>query len=320
MTKQKSPGLGRAAVVGAGRMGHGIGLELARGGFRVGVYDSVPGRAEAAIDEARRDAGDLIAAGVLTDAEVETVVGRLEPCDNLEDAAHGARFVAEAIVEELEVKRRIFAELDRVCPPPTILASNTSSISISAIAAACQHPQRVVLVHWILPPHLIPVVEVAPGDATDSATVEATRQMLEAIGKWPIYVRKDIPGYLLNRLQFAILREAMHLVGEGIATPEEIDRLVRGSLARRWPVTGLFRQADMAGLDVYRQIFRYLAADLDASADPPPVLADLVARGLTGAQAGAGFYTWQPDEPDAYLARRNAELVRLLRDDRSSGV
>jgi 3-hydroxybutyryl-CoA dehydrogenase len=178
----------------------------------------------------------------------------------------------------------------------------------------------VVLMHWILPPHLIPVVEVAPGVATDDATVEAARELLESIGKWPIYVRKDIPGYLLNRLQFAILREAMHLVGAGIATPEEIDRLVRGSLSRRWPVVGLFRQADMAGLDVYRQIFGYLAADLDAGTGAPSALTELVEQGRTGAQAGHGFYRWEEGELGDYLERRNRELVRLLREDLTGGA
>ena len=307
----------RAAVIGTGRMGHGIALELARGGFRVRLFDSVPEHVTNALEEARNDAGDLVAAGVLRADEVDTVTNRLEPSGDLENAVSGAEFVVEAVAENLQVKRDVFAELDRRCPPPTILASNTSSISISEIARDCTHPERAVLAHWVLPPHLIPVVEVAPGDSTDPRTVETTCDLLQSIGKWPIRISRDIPGYILNRLQFALVREAMHLVADGVTSVEDIDNLVRGSLARRWPSVGVFRQADMAGLDVYERIFTYLAADLNSSADPPPNLSSAVSSGHTGAREGHGFYDWKPGDLDSYLVRRNTDLVRMLREDRA---
>ncbi len=307
----------RAAVIGAGRMGHGIALELARGGFRVRLFDTMPARVSSALEEARRDAGDLVEAGVMQAAEVDAVVGRLEPADDLETAAAGAQFVAEAVAEDLQVKRGVFAQLDRVCPPPAILASNTSSISISEIAQACAHPERVVLAHWVLPPHLIPVIEIAPGVETDRRTLDATRGLLESLGKWPIAISREIPGYVLNRLQFALVREAMHLVADGVTSVEDIDLVMRGSLSRRWPSLGIFRQADMAGLDVYERIFDYLADDLNVSPGPPPNLSAAVAAGHTGAREERGFYAWETGEFDRYLARRNADLVRMLRDDRA---
>ena len=196
------------------------------------------------------------------------------------------------------------------------MLSNTSSLAISEIAAACQRPERVALAHWILPPHLIPVVEVAPGPRTSPDTIKAVRALLERLGKWPVVLQRELPGYLINRLQFALLREAMDLVGQGVASAEEIDRAVRGSIARRMPVMGLFRQADLAGLDVYRQIFRYLAADLSRIEGPPPALDEAVESGHTGAAAGQGFYAWTQDQRDEDLDRRNAELIRLLRADR----
>ncbi len=316
MTQQNQT-RGRAAVVGAGRMGHGIALELARGGFDVAVYDSAPGRADAAVEEARRDAHDLVAAGVLASDGIDAVIDRLTPVKDLEAAGADAEFVAEAVAEDLALKREVFGALDRTCPPTAVLASNTSSISISSIAEACRHPERVVLAHWVLPPHLIPAVEVAPGTATSPDTLNRKRELLASIGKWPIMVSQDLPGYLLNRLQFALLREALHLVGSGVATAAEIDRLVRGSLARRMPVLGLFRQADMAGLDVYQRIFEYLGADLNVSPDQPEALVEKVAAGHIGAATGRGMYTWEPGELEAHTERRNAELVRLLRADRS---
>ena len=307
----------RAAVIGAGRMGHGIALEAARGGFQVAIYDTQAGRAETAIAEAAADAEDLVAAGVIRTSDIPRIVAGLTPAPDLESAAADADVVFEAVAEDLDVKRRVFGRLDRATSPTALLLSNTSSLAISDIAAACAQPARVALAHWILPPHLIPVVEVAPGPQTSPATIEAVRVLLERLGKWPVVLQREMPGYLINRLQFALLREAMDLVGQGVATAEEIDRAVRGSIARRMPVMGLFGQADLAGLDVYRQIFRYLAADLSNIDVPPPALDQAVALGRTGAAAGQGFYPWTEVERQEALDRRNAELIRLLRADRS---
>lgn len=306
----------RAAVIGAGRMGHGIALEAARGGFQVAIYDAQPGRVEAAIAEAEADANDLVEAGCIEASDIPAIIERLTTATDLESAATDAEVVFEAVAEDLDVKRRVFAGLDRAAPPTALLLSNTSSLAISEIAAACERPERVALAHWILPPHLIPAVEVAPGPRTSAATIEAVRDLLERLGKWPVVLEREMPGYLINRLQFALLREAMDLVGQGVASAEEIDRAVRGSIARRMPVMGLFGQADLAGLDVYRQIFRYLAADLSRSDGPPQALDDAVRAGNTGAAVGQGFYSWTKDERDEALRRRNDELIRLLRADR----
>ncbi len=307
----------RAAVIGAGRMGHGIALEAARAGFQVAVYDSQPGRADAAIAEAEHDAADLVAAGVIASTDVPAVMARLAPAPQLERAAEGAQVVFEAVAEDLAIKRGVFARLDRAAPPNALLLSNTSSIPVSDIAAACQRPQRVALAHWILPPHLIPVVEVAPGRRTSAAAIQAVRALLERMGKWPVVLQRELPGYLINRLQFALLREAMELVGQGVASAEEIDLAVRGSIARRMPALGLFRQADLAGLDVYRQIFHYLAPDLSRAARPPAALRQAVDAGHTGAAAGQGFHAWTEEQRAAYTRRRSAELIRQLRADQT---
>jgi len=297
-------------------MGHGSAREGARGGFDVVVGDGGPGRIAVAIAEAAADANDLVDAGCIEVADIPAIIGRLSAATDLESAAADAEVVFEAVAEDLEVKRKVFARLDRAAPPTALLLSNTSSLAISEIAAACERPERVALAHWILPPHLIPAVEVAPGPKTSPATIEAVRDLLERLGKWPVVLEREMPGYLINRLQFALLREAMDLVGQGVASAEEIDRAVRGSIARRMPVMGLFGQADLAGLDVYRQIFRYLAADLSTIDGPPAALDAAVESGRTGAAAGQGFYAWTAEQRDEALRRRNAELIRLLRADR----
>ena len=316
MTKRRPGELPRAAVVGAGRMGHGIALELARGGYLVSIYDVQRGRARQAITEAEQDATDLIAAGVIEAADVENIVSRLEAVPSIPAAVDGVDVVFEAVAEDLDIKREVFAQLDQYARVDTLLLSNTSSIGITEIAVSCRYPERVALAHWILPPHLIPVVEVAPGEQTAESTIVAARKLLESLGKWPIVLRCELPGYLINRLQFALLREAMELVGQGVASATEIDRAVRGSIARRMPVLGLFGQADTAGLDVYQQIFRYLAPDLNRGTASPAVLDEAIQSGRTGATSGHGFYPWSPDDVSSTLHRRNAELIRLLRVDR----
>ncbi len=317
MTESTAGNGRRAVVVGAGRMGHGIALELARGGFHVALYDAAAGRAAAAIAEARQDAQDLVRAGVIADSDVDVVVGRLRAADSLAEAAAGAEFGAEAVAEDLEVKQDVFAELDRHCPPPAILTSNTSSISISDIAGACAHPERVALAHWMLPPHLIPTVEICGGESTDAATISGLRETLESLDKWPVVIRKELPGYLMNRLQFALAREALSLIDKGVTTADEIDQLIKGVLARRIPVLGIMRQADMAGLDVYRQIFTYLGPDLDSSDEPPAFLEKTVAAGHTGAREGRGLFTWEPGEFERYVAARNEALIQALQKDRA---
>ena len=297
----------QAAVVGAGRMGHGIALELARGGYRVAIFDAKTGRASTAITEAERDASDLVEAGVIGQGDIPKIIQRLSAEADLKTAVTGARVVFEAVAEDLEIKREVFVQLDQLAPVDALLLSNTSSIGISDIAAVCRQPERVALAHWILPPHLLPVVEVAPGRCTSEGTITAVCDLLEGIGKWPIVLKQELPGYLINRLQFAMLREAMDLVDRGVASAEEIDRAICGSISRRVPTMGIFGQADAAGLDVYHQIFRYLAPDLSRSTEPPSVLDRAVKAGHTGASAGQGFYSWTESEIAEVMARTGTD-------------
>ena len=173
MTKSRTSELPRAAVVGAGRMGHGIALELARGGYEVSIYDVQKGRARQAITEAEQDAADLISAGVIEAADVETIVARLEAVTSIQAAVDGVDVVFEAVAEDLDIKREVFAQLDQYARVDTLLLSNTSSIGITEIAVSCRCPERVALAHWILPPHLIPVVEVAPGEQTNTVSLSS---------------------------------------------------------------------------------------------------------------------------------------------------
>jgi 3-hydroxybutyryl-CoA dehydrogenase len=232
-------------------------------------------------------------------------------------AVAGADLVQESVPENLDLKRAIFAELDQLCPPETILASNTSGLPISRLAEGFRGAARIIGVHYLNPPHLMPPVEVIPGAATAPATVERVRAALLGLGKSPLVVRREVPGFLWNRLQFAIIREACWLVENGVASLEEVDLAMRQGLGRRWSIAGPFASMDLGGLDTMTQVGSYLLPELSKADRPAQFLADRIAAGQYGAKSGAGLYPWPADKLAATVARRDAMLLAALRADRA---
>jgi 3-hydroxybutyryl-CoA dehydrogenase len=303
--------LTRVAVVGAGLLGTAIALDFALAGRSVRLHDT-DGEALQRVPSAAREALlPLVAAGRLEPEEGgERVLQRLLPCPDLSDAVHDATLVVEAVYEDLELKRGVFADLDRLAPPEAVLASNSSSLMPSLLAAATGRPDRVLGLHYWNPAHLIPLVEVIPTPATAPALVEQLCAEYRARGKCPVVVRRELPGFIGNRLQFALLREALALVESGVATAEDVDTVVRTGFGRRLPITGVLRTADLAGLDTLLAICRVLFPELDRRTAPPPLLHTLVAAGKTGARAGAGFYEYGPGEAAALRARLLTALAQ----------
>ncbi len=203
--------------------------------------------------------------------------------------------------------------LDRHAPSEALLSTNTSGISITAIAAVTTRPERVVGLHWMNPPHLMPPVEVTPGTETSTAVVDLTCDLARRIGRIPIRVEKDVPGFLWNRLQLALIREAVHLIEEGIASPEAVDLAVTAGLGLRWATVGPFQIMDLAGIQTFHAIAGYLYPKLSATKEPQRSLTDRVSQGYTGAQAGQGFYAYPAGAHDAAIARRDAKLFALLK-------
>ncbi|MGV3722218.1 MAG: 3-hydroxyacyl-CoA dehydrogenase family protein, partial [Actinomycetota bacterium] len=218
--------------------------------------------------------------------------------------------VIEAVSENLELKRALFREIGDYAPKDAVLASNTSSFVPSLLSAAAGRPERFLVAHYWNPAHLIPLVELVPSSETAPEVVEALCALYERLGKKPVVVRKEVLGFIGNRLQFALLREALSLVESGVATPEDIDTVVRSSFGRRLPVTGLFHTADLAGLDVLLAICRVLFPDLAANEAPGPAMSELVAAGRLGAKTDAGWFTYGPGEAEALRATLGAELIR----------
>ncbi len=307
MNTIQTPVSTRIAIVGAGSMGSGLAALFARQGFAVALIDPVDGalaRADAAITR------QLTAVG----AEVAAVRARIAPSPELAAAA-SADLVIEAAPERLELKQRLFAELDALCPPHTVFATNTSGLSINAIAQAVARRDRFVGAHFFTPADVIPLVEVVRGDATSDATIDFVMTTLRAAGKRPVLVRRDIPGFIANRIQHALAREAIALLEQGVASAADIDEVVRWSLGIRLALTGPLEQRDLNGIDVHHAIASYLYADLENRSTPAPLMAAMVERGDIGAKSGRGFYDWPPERRErvqADKARALAELAAWL--------
>jgi 3-hydroxybutyryl-CoA dehydrogenase len=295
MTKPPAASREPVAVVGAGLMGHGIAQLFAASGHPVGLFDPNP--------EALRSAPERIRAATALRRQDPAIVDNVRCCTFLADAVAGAHLVIESGPEQLQVKRDILRQLEELTDPTTILASGTSAIPISEIAAEAQHPERVVGTHFWNPPHLVPLVEVVQGNRTSEATVERTMALLAAAGKSPVHVRRDVPGFIGNRLQHALKREAIALVAEGVCDAAAVDRVVREGFGARLAVLGPLEQSDLVGLDLTLAIHQTLMPSLDRRAEPHPLLVRLVAEGKTGMKAGEGFYRWTPEHAAAVRRR-----------------
>jgi 3-hydroxybutyryl-CoA dehydrogenase len=221
--------------------------------------------------------------------------------------------VVEATPEVLADKQALFAELEGLADPDAILASNTSGLPVTEIAARARTPHRIVGMKFVNPAHLIPLVEVVKGRATAPETLERACAALRLIGKRPVKVLRDVPGFLNNRIQQAMRREAISLVARGVASAEDVDAAVRWGFGFRLLGAGTLETMDLVGLDQLLKINEYIIPDLDASAEPPPLLRELVARGDTGARAGRGFYVWDPARERAARTRMDALLIEGLK-------
>ena len=303
----------RIGVVGGGAMGCGIALEFAIAGRQVTLFNTRPESSVQAQARMERDAALLVETGLLSSELASAALGRIRRTTVLAEAAADQDFVIESVPEDLALKQQVFRELDRLAAPSTLLASNTTALSVTALAKDCTHPERVLSAHYYLPAHLIPLVDVIPGEKTAPEALEATRLLLEEVGKAPVVFARDVPGSVGPRLQQALMGEALRLVQEGVATPEMVDRVLTQGIGRRFGVTGIFDRLDLAGLDLVAAIMR-------GSGRPvPPVVAQKVERGEFGLKSGQGFYTWTPESTAAFEERVARHLISQLREERATG-
>jgi 3-hydroxybutyryl-CoA dehydrogenase len=300
------------AVIGTGHMGPGIALAFATGGCRVllvGRGAPQLERGRTAFDEAL---ASLVRHQFLDPEAAGAARERLRLTADLAEI-NESEVVVEATPEVLASKQAVFADLEERVGPATILASNTSGLPITKIAARFQRPQRAVGMKFVIPAHLIPLVEVVKGQDTAPETLERACALLRQIGKRPIKVMQDVPGFLNNRIQQAMRREAISLVARGIASAEDVDAAIRWGFGFRLLAAGTMESMDLVGLEQILRIHEYILPDLDVSREPSPLLRALIARGETGVRAGRGFLAWNAERERATRERMDALLVEGLK-------
>jgi 3-hydroxybutyryl-CoA dehydrogenase len=307
----------KVAIIGSGLMGRGIGLAFAIGGHDVVLVDLNLEVLNKSLEQAKSTLSMLEHEG-LTIEPTDKISSRISLEPSIEEAATKSNFIVEAVFENLEVKRDTFRKLDSVSSVETILASNTSSLPITQIASAAIHQERVVGAHFWNPPHLMPAVEVVYGEKTNDSTVSKTVEILRGIGKKPAVVRKDIAGQIGIRILYSMIREATHLVESGVASPEDIDTVVKEALGTRLEVIGPLELADLSGVDLVNNVAKGLYKTLDHSIEPQKIVKDMVARGETGIKSGKGFYDWKNGtrSVDEVLRKRDSHLIKILKERR----
>jgi 3-hydroxybutyryl-CoA dehydrogenase len=278
----------RIAVIGAGLMGHGIAQVFALAGHEVTIYDSVMASLDSARARIAKNLEDL--------DDDPKAVERVAPVANLATAVREADYVVEAVLEDLPLKQKLFAEIEKYVRPETILASNTSVIPITKIMKGLKRRERALGTHWWNPPFLVPLVEVIETQWTSRPTVDFTMKLHAAAGKKPAHVKKDVPGFIGNRLQHALWREAIALVEQGICDAATVDNVVKAAFGRRLAVLGPLENADMVGTDLTLAIHKFVLRDIDSRPGPSPYLKKLVKSGKLGFKSGEGFRKWSPQQ------------------------
>ena len=301
------------AVIGAGTMGAGIAGEFARAGCAVRLLDLDGPRLEHGLRLLDRAQEALVGAGVLTRRNARAAARRVTPTPSLETACGGVELLVEAASEDLALKRKLFRRFDKYCPGRALLATNTSGLSITRIASVVKRPARVAGLHFWNPPHVVPLVEITRGERTSAATARVLRDTCLRLGKRPIVVKHDVPGFVGNRIQFAVLREALHMLNEGVASAEDIDTAVTAGPGLRWAFMGPLRTADLGGLDIFHTIADYLFAELAADRKSHGALATLVSGGRLGAKTGKGFYNYAGKDLGQAVAQRDRVLLEFLK-------
>lgn len=284
------------SVIGAGFIGPGIAQIFASKYYNVCLLDIKDELLSNALQSIRSSLSLMAKKRLLPESEIDKIIGRIKTTTDMAEAVSGAHLVIECVTENLELKQKVFQDLDQLCPPDTILASNTSVISITEIASKARRRKRILGTHFWNPPYIIPLVEVTKAKDTSEETMETTYQFLKAAGKHPVKVMKDVPGFIANRLQHALWREAISIVEHGIADAATVDEAIKNSFAIRLPVLGPLETADMVGLDLTLSIHDYILKYLESSPNPSPLLREKVKRGELGFKTGQGLQTWSAED------------------------
>jgi 3-hydroxybutyryl-CoA dehydrogenase len=310
----KAEEINHVALLGAGMVGHGLALHFAKAGCQVSLYSRTQQTLDKAIESIEANLRVLLQGQASVEDEAKKIISRIRTTRNLNEAVAKAPIIIESVAEDLKVKQDLFKELDQMSPGDVILATNTSVISITAIASKARKRDRIIGTHFWFPPYLIPLVEVVKGKDTSDETMETTYQFMKKAGKHPIKCLKDVPGFVANRLQHALWREAISIVEKGIADAATVDEAIKQSFGIRIGVLGPIENADMVGLDLILAIHNTVLKDLEASPNPSPLLKEKVSKGELGFKSGKGFYdSWTPESMKRTRERLMKHLIEYSR-------
>lgn len=300
----------RVAIIGMGTMGPGMAARLARGGLQVSAYDLAP----AAIERARAMLGTaetvLDSLGV---AAPPSGAGAVSFTSDIVEAVSGADLVIENVPEKIEIKADVYRTIDGLVSRDVIVASDTSGIPITKLQAHISNPARMVGMHWSNPPHIIPMIEVIGGEQTAPETVQTIRELIRSLGLLPVVVKKDVPGFVENRVLYALLREVVDLVERGVIEPEDIDTCVSWGVGYKLAVVGPMALLDMAGLDIYNSVSSFLNSDLSDRKDVAPMVSRKIEDGTLGIKSGKGIYAYTPERIAELQRERARKLVAIRR-------
>ena len=306
------------SVIGAGLMGHGIAQIFMMGGYPVTLYDISDDILKTAQSHIKKNLEKFCQAGLIGKEQIDPALQRLTTTIDLKDAVANADFIVEAAPEDLALKQELFPQIESYCKENAIIASNTSSLTLTDIGTGVKNKKRIVITHWFNPPHLVPTVEVVKGAETSDETMGTTYDLLAKVKKVPVKINKDIPGFLVNRIQLAMAREILDLYEKGVASAEDIDKAVMGSIGFRLASIGPLLTIDLAGVKLWYKVAENLFPNIQSSTEPPKALQRLVAEGHDGIKSGKGFYDYSVQFSEGALdetaEKRDREFLQRLKN------
>ena len=305
------------SVLGSGLMGHGIAQSFLMGGYGVMLYDIDDSILETAITHIKKNLELFSQYELIGKDEIQPTIERLNTTTDLKVAVAEADFIVEAAPEDLELKQELFERVESYCRKDAILASNTSSLTLKDIGVRVKNKERLVTTHWFNPPHIVPSVEVVKSEWTTDETLDTAYRLLEKINKVPVKINREIPGFLVNRIQIALAREALDLCEKGVASPRDIDRAIKGSIGFRLASIGPLLTMDLGGLQLWLRVVENLLPEIESSQDVPAVLKRLTSEGHDGVKSGKGFYDYAldftKDDLDQAVKKRDREFLMRLK-------
>ena len=305
-------------VLGSGIMGHGIAQSFLLGGFSVILYDISEPILATARAHIKKNLELFSKSGLIKEADIEPCLQRLSTTTDLEKAVHAADFIVEAVPEDLDLKKDLFEKIESFCSENAIIASNTSSLTLKEIGERVKNKSRLVVTHWFNPPHIVPTVEVVKSEGTSDETADTAYGLMEKIKKSPVKINWEIPGFIVNRIQIAMVREVLNLYKKGVASAADIDRAVRGSMGFRLASIGPLLTIDLAGVKLWRSVCANLLPNIESGTTVPAALDDLIAEGDDGIKSGKGFYDYTVDfseeDLDKAIEQRDQEFLNRLKN------